>query len=151
MGLDLSFDELIAKLVNVTVNSTLGLFESTAKTPTVKRIALTSSPLGIIAFQDAVFNDVDTIYTAESTTPVTHGPYSHHFEAYASAKGKVLYAAKEFIREGRPGFDVVYVLPSYVIGENEMTTSVGDMMISSASAALAQALGLEWVLCRCRE
>jgi nucleoside-diphosphate-sugar epimerase len=48
------------------------------------------------------------------------------------------------MEENKPSFDVINIQPSYVIGANELTTSVEEMLAGSNEIALRPLLGINW-------
>jgi nucleoside-diphosphate-sugar epimerase len=64
------------------------------------------------------------VFTAESRTASPDTATLHHlFEAYAASKSRALNEAEAWIQSEQPLFDVVHVLPSYVMGQDEFQTS----------------------------
>jgi nucleoside-diphosphate-sugar epimerase len=59
--------------------------------------------------------------------PAPQPPYANPFEAYAASKVLALHASYEFVADSKPHFDIINIMPSWVIGANELTTSVTEM------------------------
>ena len=76
-------------------------------------------------------------YQAEYPAP----PYHHPFEAYAAGKKRALAAAKDFVRDRKPRFDIIHILPAFVVGENELVTDPKLIADATVRAAFSQVLG----------
>lgn len=63
------------------------------------------------------------------------------FEAYTNSKTIAYEAAIDFVKDRKPSFDLVHILPGYVQGANELNETAGDMHNGSNSATMGTALG----------
>jgi nucleoside-diphosphate-sugar epimerase len=129
------------ELIQPALKGTLSILEAAHKTAGIKRIVITSSEVAIIPWEEFITKEVDTVFDDTYQIPTPMGPYNHMFEAYAAGKVRALVATKEFIAENKPEWDVVNILPSFVIGENELITDPELLCDSTNAAALAQVLG----------
>jgi nucleoside-diphosphate-sugar epimerase len=68
-------------------------------------------------------------------------PYGEGFMAYVNSKALAYYATLEWVEENKPSFDVINIQPSFVIGANELTTTVKDMVAGSNALVLRTILG----------
>ena len=57
-------------------------------------------------------------------------------QAYSNSKALAYYATLDWIKENKPTFDVINLQPSFVIGANELDTSVKQMAKGSNTLAL---------------
>jgi nucleoside-diphosphate-sugar epimerase len=63
------------------------------------------------------------IYSASTrVTPLPTGPYANYFEAYAASKVLTFEATENFMASKHPHFTIVNVMPTFVIGANELVT-----------------------------
>jgi len=134
-------DQYETGLVQPAVRGTTGILNSAYKAPGIKRIVITSSEVAIIPWEEFIAKEVDTVFDDTYEIPIPHPPYSHVFEAYAAGKVRALVATKEFVAEKKPEWDVINILPSFVIGDNELITDPAKISDSTVSAAFAQVLG----------
>jgi nucleoside-diphosphate-sugar epimerase len=63
------------------------------------------------------------------------------FEAYAAGKVRALVATNDFIATKKPTWDVVNIMPSFVIGANELITEPLGLCDGTNAAMFAQVLG----------
>jgi nucleoside-diphosphate-sugar epimerase len=120
---NISPDQYEEALIDPAVKGTLGILESARNAPGVRRIVITSSIAAIIPFQ-ALANGSDEVFTAESRIASPDTATLHHlFQAYAASKSRALNVAEAWVKNEHPSFDVVHVLPSYVMGRDESLTS----------------------------
>jgi nucleoside-diphosphate-sugar epimerase len=124
-------------LIQPAVAGTTGMLSSALKSPSVKRIVVTSS----IAAIAPPNKDPQTIYDRNSRVLDPLGPYETLFEGYSASKIKALNATERFINEKSPSFDIVNIMPSFVIGKNELTTNKKNITNGSNGVAFAQILG----------
>jgi nucleoside-diphosphate-sugar epimerase len=134
-------DQCETHLLQPALKGTSGILESAYKTAGIKRIVITSSEVAIIPWEEFIAKEVDTIFDDTYEIPFPAGPYSHVFEAYAAGKVRALVATKEFVAEKNPEWDVINIMPSFVIGENEMVTDPNPIADGTVAAAFAQVLG----------
>jgi hypothetical protein len=111
------------------------------KTPGIKRLVITSSEVAIIPWEDFIAKEVDTVFDDTYQIPFPAGPYTHPFEAYAASKVRALVATKEFVEQKKPEWDVINIMPSFVVGDNEIITNPKLISDGTVSAAFAQVLG----------
>ncbi|KND90962.1 putative uncharacterized oxidoreductase [Tolypocladium ophioglossoides CBS 100239] len=116
----LTTDQFEAELLEPAVQGTLGILVSAQKTPTVRRVVITSSIAAIVP-GGALDDGADTVFTAASRTPTPPvSSLQHPFQAYAASKVKALNETEAWVRRETPAFDVVNVFPSYVMGREEV-------------------------------
>ena len=116
-------DQYETHLVAPALKGTTSILDAAYKVEGIKRIVITSSEIAIIPWDDFVVNEVDTVFDDTYDTPFPEGPYTHVFQAYGASKIRALIATKEFIKEKKPEWDVINIMPSFVIGDNEMVTT----------------------------
>ena len=99
------------------------MLTSCAKTPSVRRVVITSSlaaaiPRGVSGTGDTV----NTYSAATKASPLPTGPYENFFDAYGASKVLAFDATEKFMESKKPHFTVVNVMPTFVIGANELVT-----------------------------
>jgi hypothetical protein len=63
-----------------------------------------------------------------SEAPDAHASFPSFFAAYAGSKQIALNETTKFIAENHPSFDVIHILPSVILGANELTTKRSEML-----------------------
>jgi nucleoside-diphosphate-sugar epimerase len=134
-------DQYETDLIAPAIKGTTSILSAAYKTPGIKRIVITSSEVAIIPWEDFIAKEVDTVFDDTYEIPFPVGPYTHPFEAYAASKVRALVATKEFVKEKKPEWDVINIMPSFVIGDNEIITDPKLISDGTVSAAFAQVLG----------
>ena len=130
-------DELVAPALK----GTQSILTAAYKTSGIKRIVITSSEVAIIPWEEFIAKEVDTVFDDTYEIPFPAGPYTHVFEAYAASKVRALVATKNFVAEKKPEWDVINIMPSFVVGDNEMITDPKLIADGTVAAAFAQVLG----------
>ena len=134
-------DQFETHLIQPAMKGTTSILSAAYKAPGIKRIVITSSEVAIIPWEEFIAKEVDTVFDDKYEIPFPAGPYSHVFEAYAAGKVRALVATKEFVAEKKPEWDVINIMPSFVIGDNEMITDPKLVADGTVAAAFAQVLG----------
>ncbi len=128
-------------LVAPALKGTSSILTAAYKSEGIKRIVITSSEVAIIPWEDFIAKEVDTVFDDKYEIPFPAGPYSHVFEAYAASKVRALLATNDFVKEKKPEWDVINIMPSFVVGDNEMITDPKLIADGTVAAAFAQVLG----------
>jgi nucleoside-diphosphate-sugar epimerase len=134
-------EQFESELIQPALKGTVSILTAAYKTPGIKRVVITSSEVAIIPWEEFISKEVDIVYDDTYQIPFPAGPYHHMFEAYAAGKVRSLVATKEFIAEKRPEWDVINIMPSFVIGENELITEPAGLCDGTNAAMFAQVLG----------
>ncbi|OCT50725.1 putative oxidoreductase [Cladophialophora carrionii] len=101
------------------IQGNLGLLRAAQKSPTVKRVVITSS-VAILTKKEGR----DTVGPDDlAPVPEVKDIPKHPLAAYAASKLLANAAAEEFVKTNELHFDVVHILPSYVQGRNEPVAS----------------------------
>ncbi|RHZ70718.1 hypothetical protein CDV55_106133 [Aspergillus turcosus] len=116
---------------------TIGILESAKKAGTVKRVVLTSSIVANIPFANFIGQGDDRVFDADSRIDNPSGPYQFEFQAYAAGKAVALNEAESWQREQKPGFDIIKVLPGWIFGRDELSTTADDLKSGSNSVLLS--------------
>ncbi|TFB00470.1 hypothetical protein CCMA1212_007711 [Trichoderma ghanense] len=77
----------------------------------------------------------------ESRTPTTHGPFTNVIDAYSASKAAAFNETKKFVAEKKPQFDVIHVLPLYVIGRDETVTTAEQIVKGTNRILMGPLLG----------
>jgi nucleoside-diphosphate-sugar epimerase len=83
-----------------------------------------------------------------------HGPFSEHdiypvppqsyeskTEAYWASKSAALHAAKEWIQKEKPEFQIIHIMPSFVLGRDLRARSTDELLLSTNGLLLGPLLG----------
>ncbi|TAQ89682.1 hypothetical protein B7494_g1988 [Chlorociboria aeruginascens] len=134
-------DQYETHLIAPAIKGTMSILTAAYKTSGIRRIVITSSEVAIIPWDQFIAKEVDTVFDDTYEIPFPAGPYSHPFEAYSASKVRALIATKDFIATKKPEWDVINIMPSFVVGDNEIITDPKLISDGTVSAAMAQVLG----------
>lgn len=127
-------DDLETSIIRPAVDVTLSMLHSALKEETLRKIVITSSIVAVMPSTPGSF-DVDTV------VPDPQGPWSNPFAAYIASKQFAYNATRKFIADFKPSFNVINVMPSFVIGPNGFATSRKHYLAGSNEVALAPLVG----------
>jgi nucleoside-diphosphate-sugar epimerase len=116
-----------------------GLLEEAFKTPTVKRVVITSSISAITSFKEMTTEPTGELYTHQSR--VINPSFSNAWDAYFAAKAAGLNAADAFMESRKPSFDLIHLMVGSVIGPQEVAKSVAEVAIPMNIVPLGVVLG----------
>lgn len=130
-------------LIEPAIQGTLSILKAAAKTPSIKRLVITSSVVAQIDPRYFLTEDqpADQALSYKSRTPLFTGPYPTDFHAYNASKIAALLATEEFVRENKLGFDVSNIHPSFIIGKNELVQSAEEALLGTNVKVLGLVLG----------
>lgn len=131
------FDRIV---VQPAVQGTLGVFESTRKSGSIRRIVVTSSTAAI-APMSAFTSSGDQALSADNRVPEPEGPFENSMMAYIASKVAALNRAEAWIEATKPSFDVIHIHPSFIFGRDDTATSTEDFMTGTNSIPLNIVLG----------
>ena len=134
-------DDFENKLILPAVKGTIGILNSAYKNPSVKRIIITSSVLAITPVSE-IGAQSGRVLDGALKVPFNPGPYSSESEAYCDSKVRALAESYEFVATKKPQFDIINLMPSYIIGRNELVTDVADFKKGTNKNVFDQVLGL---------
>ena len=130
-------DNYYADFIEPAVQGTLSILRSAAKSPSVKRVVITSSI--------AVLNlDLKPV-TGKDLAPVPdpHTVFPNPFAGYSASKKIALAETERFLADNKPNFDVVHILPAVILGRNELASSTSDFASGTNRYAMNIALGID--------
>jgi nucleoside-diphosphate-sugar epimerase len=133
-------EEFETKLTTPAVQGTLAILESVAKTPSVKRVVITSSVVAVAEFATLMSNMTEPI-DADARSPDPKAPFGGEFQAYIASKTMALNAAEKWVKEKKPHFDVVHIYPSGVIGGNKLAQKPEETTVGSNGWVFGPILG----------
>jgi nucleoside-diphosphate-sugar epimerase len=135
-------DEFENQLIKPAVDGTLGILISASKAPSVKRIVITSSVTAIVPIM-TLMSDMSqsNAVTADSRIEDPTETFPNEFVAYAASKVKALNAAEKWLKENKTNFDVVYILPSGVMGRDNLVLKVEGAVSGTNAWLLGPVLG----------
>ncbi|KIX98704.1 uncharacterized protein Z520_05164 [Fonsecaea multimorphosa CBS 102226] len=129
-------DDAEANIIQPAIRGTLSILRSALKEPSIKRVVITSSVVAV--------NPSDSrVYTADNVEPDPQGPYPHDFAAYAASKKLAYNRTRDFISREKPHFTVINIMPTFVIGKNELATTPAAVTAGSNALAFIPLLGMQ--------
>jgi nucleoside-diphosphate-sugar epimerase len=117
-------DDAEKTIIQPAIHGTLSILSSALKRPLIKRVVITASNASVTPLT-AYSGEYHAVITPESKVPSDSLPkeYPTYFAAYAISKILAYNHTIEFIEKEKPKFNVVNIMPSFVIGKNELPTT----------------------------
>lgn len=129
-------DDDEANIVQPAIKGTLSILYSALKQSSIKKVVITSSVA-------AVSPDSPTgTYTADNVEEDPQGPYPHTFAAYVASKKLAYNRSRDFIAKEKPHFTVVNIMPTFIVGPNELATTTDAVRSGSNAIALNVLFGV---------
>lgn len=123
--------------IDPAVLGTIRMLESAAKSPSVKRVVVTSSVVVLAPREPGA-----TIGPADfAPVPEADAVEDNVWIAYRAAKAIAHRRSMLWMEEHKPAFDLVYVVPAYVQGRNELVTRKADVSHGSNDVMVELVLG----------
>lgn len=133
-------DDIEASVIKPAVTITTNMLKTLLASPSrsVKKLVITSSIAAVFPLEPTA-----SLYDADNVTPDPEGPWTDDFAAYAAGKKLAYNATRRIIAEQKPYFDVINIMPSFVIGPNDLLESRSEYASGSNALALAPLLGMQ--------
>ena len=122
-------------VIRPAVRGTLSILNSALREPKIKRVVITASVASISPANTQVR------FTADNVEKDPVGPYTNPFAAYSASKKLAYNRTRDFIAQQNPHFTVVNVMPTFVVGENELAATTKEVDAGSNAIALSTLLG----------
>jgi nucleoside-diphosphate-sugar epimerase len=123
---------------------TLSILNAAHRTPSIKRVVITSSAVTLISFAwmfgPAPASPDLTLFTAAEINANIAGPYGTSTEAYFASKTLSRIATRKFMEEEKPDYEFVNLLPTVVFGPDELATNAAELVTSGNSFVLGPLL-----------
>ena len=130
-------DDHEATIVQPAIKGTLSILYSALKESSIKRVVITSSVV-------AVMPEAPTgPWTAENVAPDPYGPYPDVFAAYGASKKLAYNRTRDFIAMEKPHFTIVNIMPTFVVGPNELATTTDAVRSGSNGIATGVLFGVK--------
>ncbi|KAL0937943.1 3-beta hydroxysteroid dehydrogenase [Colletotrichum truncatum] len=127
--------------VTPAVRGVVGMLESAAAhaADTVKRIVVTSSVVAVMPRSAFRGEGLDRpAFTGESRLPTPAAPYE---DAYSASKTASLEASEIWIKEHQPAFDLISIMPAWILGHEEFAKTTKSLLEGSNSVLLGLLTG----------
>lgn len=111
----------------------MNLLRSAKHVASVKHVVITSS----LAVNSGLGPpDIKTPTTAESRIPDIPGPFPNAMVAYVAAKSTALKTAEAWVEQQKPTFDVIHIMPSFLIGRDGLALGADALTNSGSNTAV---------------
>ena len=111
-------DDMEGTIIRPAINATIGLLRSAFKEPSIKKVVITSSAAAVMPDTPST-----AVFTPDTLQPDPQGPYPNPIIAYFASKKLSYSATRSFIASQNPHFDIINIMPSFVIGPQGLATS----------------------------
>jgi len=141
-GKTFTTDEYHEFFIQPAVRGTISMLEAAAKSPSVKRVVVTSSVVAVVPFGTLTRNMTDDeVFNADNRNEYDEGPYSAEFQAYCASKSKALLEAEAWMAKNKPSFDLVHIHPSFVEGRDDLALTAEATIAGTNAVILGAVLG----------
>jgi nucleoside-diphosphate-sugar epimerase len=82
-----------------------------------------------------------TTKTESDINPLPQGPYANPFQAYTASKIFAHHATDSWYADASPSFSLIRILPSFVVGKNELVTSKSAFLSGSNAVVFSPLVG----------
>lgn len=117
--------------------SVQAILYAAAKSPSLKKLVITSSTYGNSPFPRDLSRTID----ADVRVPEIPGPFKTGVSAYWASKIAVTNAVDKFTEESNPKFDIVLIFPGWVFGRDDRALSLQDFYNSTNMVLLGVLTG----------
>jgi nucleoside-diphosphate-sugar epimerase len=130
-------------LIEPAVKGTLNILEAAKKARSIRRVVITASCVSTIPWKDFTSGSSSIIFNEASRTPLTQEPYDNSFEAYAASKVAAFNETESWLAKEKANisFDVINILPGFVIGKDELVTEASDALRGTNMPVLGPVTG----------
>lgn len=132
-----STDDYESSMLQPAVRGTLNMLEAATKhKPVIKRVVMTGSMSSLCATIEAF----ETLLDEDTRRHEFKRPFESQPYAYIASKTLAFQAAKDFMKVQRD-FELVHVLPAFIIGRDETVTNASQIAKGSNGVVMASLLG----------
>ncbi|QIX00613.1 hypothetical protein AMS68_006130 [Peltaster fructicola] len=124
-----------AQVVTPAVEGTTQILYSAKKEMSIKRVVVTSALAAVVQFPP-----LDEPFTADQLGHV-QDEIPDAISAYLQSKVRANRAVRQFIKDEKPHFNIHSVMPTFVVGANELATTVQEIDAGSNAFFLGPILG----------
>ncbi|EMR67854.1 putative nad dependent epimerase dehydratase protein [Eutypa lata UCREL1] len=126
------------------INMTTNVLSSAAKFPDIRRLVITSSLSPYIQVAEFATGKLSKEFYRSDDETFHYDmdmPFAHQLFAYAASKSMALDAAENYIKTQSPGYDVVFLMPSFVFGPSKIAQDPEEFNKGSNAILVNHLLG----------
>ncbi|KAL8681738.1 MAG: hypothetical protein Q9186_002186 [Xanthomendoza sp. 1 TL-2023] len=123
-----SADHFQAQIIQPLLKGTNNVLAAANSTPGVKRVVMTSSLMGLVPYPELFQLESFNTFSDASPIPTATPPYPTAMAALCAGHAKALSATSIFLTKNKPHFTVVNLMPSIIIGHNELAKTTKDFL-----------------------
>ncbi|KAL8697222.1 MAG: hypothetical protein Q9201_007236 [Fulgogasparrea decipioides] len=124
-------DQFESQIIHPVVKGTQNVLSAALKSSDVQRIVITSSEAALIPYLELYELESFNTFTDNSPIPTADAPFATALAALSAARSRALAATDRFLAKNKPQFTVVNLMPSVILGRNELATTTKDFLESS--------------------
>jgi nucleoside-diphosphate-sugar epimerase len=123
----------------------MSILSSAIKYRNIKRVVITSSIVAILSENEASGGSTSPISSFTRVTPLPVAPFNDYTPstAYLASKALSLDATDKFVKNKKPHFSVVNIMPGFVFGRNELAQDTNALVSGSNALVLGIVLNFE--------
>jgi nucleoside-diphosphate-sugar epimerase len=129
-------------VIDPAIRSVVNILQAAQKARCVRRIVITSSIAAIVPWDDFTTKETRNIWIPTDINVKSLEPYENGFRKYCAVKTICLHATNDFMRDlDDATFDVINIIPSFIIGRNELVDDPKSLLDGSNGLPLGPILG----------
>ncbi|KFY18419.1 hypothetical protein V493_08636 [Pseudogymnoascus sp. VKM F-4281 (FW-2241)] len=114
----------------------MAVLEAATHITTLRRVVVTSSAVSLIPMEWLGTSDTETVFTEKDINSRPTRPFHSAMEAYWASKAFARLSTKRFIEDRKPHFDIVCLLPSVVLGPEDLATGNSTLLVGTRAMLL---------------
>lgn len=118
-------------IVNPAGDLLMAVLEAAIHISTLRRVVVTSSAVSLIPMEWLGTSDTETVFTEKDINSNPTRPFHSAMEAYWASKAFARLSTKKFIEDRKPHFDIVGLLPSVVLGPEDLATGNSTLLVGT--------------------
>ncbi|KAL8813242.1 MAG: hypothetical protein Q9200_000427 [Gallowayella weberi] len=127
----ISADRFDAQVIQPLLKGANNVLAAANSAPGVKRVVMTSSLMGIVPYLELYQVESFNAFSDASPIATPTPPYPTAMAALCAGHAKALSATNAFLVKNKPHFTVVNLMPSVIIGHNELANTTKDFLTGS--------------------
>ncbi|OAA76859.1 NAD(P)-binding domain protein [Akanthomyces lecanii RCEF 1005] len=125
-------------LIQPAIQGTVGILQSAHKAGGVKKVVITAS---VAAIATSEYTVTGATINEDTRVTDTKRPFANPFAAYTASKALSFQATDDFISKHKPAFNIVRILPTFVIGRDDTVTDVSQIAKGTNGMVMGPLLG----------
>ncbi|RDW73569.1 hypothetical protein BP6252_07476 [Coleophoma cylindrospora] len=134
-------DDFEKDIVQAAIGVTNSVLKAAKRHPSIRRVVMTSSAVTLIPYEWLSNPDSEAVFTELDINSNPIRPFHNSMQAYWASKALSRMASNSFIAERKPQFELINLLPTVVIGPDELATDAASLLSGTRALVMGPVLG----------